>query len=34
MNKKWKERLYECWKNKNFMIGLFVLVSLIIIAAS
>ena len=33
MNKKWKERLYECWKNKNFMIGLFVLVSLIIIAA-
>ena len=33
MNKKWKERLYECWKNKNFMIGLFVLISLIIIAA-
>lgn len=32
MNKKWKEKLYECWKNKNFMIGFFILLSLILIA--
>ncbi len=33
MNKKWKETLYECWKNKNFMIGFIILLSLIFIAA-
>ena len=32
MNKKWKEKLYECWKNKNFMIGFIVLLSIILIA--
>lgn len=31
-NKKWKDTLYECRKNKNFMIGFFILVSLILIA--
>lgn len=33
MNKKWKETLYECWKNKNFMIGFVILLSVIILAA-
>ena len=32
MNKKWKEKLYECWKNKNFMIGFIVLLSIVLIA--
>lgn len=31
-NSKLKEGLYECLKNKNFMIGLFILVSVILIA--
>lgn len=31
-NKKWKETLNECRKNKSFMIGLFILVSIILIA--
>jgi len=33
VNKKWKETLYECWKNKNFMIGFVILLSVIILAA-
>lgn len=32
VNKKWKEKLYECWKNKNFMIGFIVLLSIVLIA--
>lgn len=31
-NHKWKETLHECWKNKNFMIGFFILVSVILVA--
>ena len=31
-NQKWKETLQECWKNKNFMIGFFILVSVILVA--
>lgn len=31
-NQKWKETLHECWKNKNFMIGFFILVSVILVA--
>lgn len=31
-NQKWKETLQECWKNMNFMIGLFILVSVILVA--
>ena len=32
-NHKWKETLHECWKNKNFMIGFFILVSVILVAS-
>ena len=32
VNKKWKEKPYECWKNKNFMIGFIVLLSIVLIA--
>ncbi len=32
MNKKWKETIHECWKNKNFMIGFVILLSLILVA--
>lgn len=31
-NHKWKETLHECWKNKNFMIGFFILISVILVA--
>lgn len=31
MNKKWKETIYECWKNKNFMIGFVILLSVILV---
>ena len=31
-NSKFKERVYECWKNKNFMIGFVILLSVILIA--
>lgn len=31
-NSKFKETLYECWKNKNFMIGFVILLSVILIA--
>lgn len=31
-NSKFKETVYECWKNKNFMIGFVILLSVILIA--
>lgn len=31
-NSKWKETLNECRKNKSFMIGLIILVSIILVA--
>ncbi len=29
--KKWKETVYECWKNKNFMIGFTILVTVLLV---
>ena len=31
-NKKWKETLNECRKNKNFMIGFVILVTVVLVA--